>query len=81
MLFVSSWNIFPATVNITDTVSSATSAGESRHSNLPLHSALLYTPRRLMPLNVRKRQTTELERSSSCVHSVCIATCNIQGAR
>jgi hypothetical protein len=81
MLFVIRRNIFPATSNITDTVFSATSAGESRYSNLPLHSALLYTSRRLMPLNVKKRQTTKLERSSSSVHSVCIATCNLPGVR
>jgi hypothetical protein len=80
MLFVRG-NILPATSNITDTVFSATSAGESRHSNLPLHSALPYTSRRLLPLNAKKRQTTKLERSSSSVHSVCITTCNVPGVR
>lgn len=81
MLLFSRWNIFPVTSNITDTVFSATSAGESRHSNLPLPSAMLYTSRRLMPTNAKKRQTIELERSSSSVFSVCIATCSLPGVR
>ena len=81
MLFVSRGNIFAATSNTIAAVFSATSAGESRHSNLPLHSALLYTPRRFMPLNVKKRQTVVLERSSSSVQSVCITTCNLPGVR
>jgi hypothetical protein len=81
MLFVIRRNIFPATYNITATVFSATSAGESRHSNLPLHSAFLHTSRRLMPSNVKKRQTLKLERSSSSVHLVCITTCNLPGVR
>ena len=81
MLFVDKRNIFPTTCNISTTVFSATSAGESRHSNLPLHNAFPYTSRRLMPSNVKKRQTSKLERSSSSVHLVSIATCNLTGVR
>ena len=80
MLFVSRRNILPTSLCISDTVFSATSAGESRHSNLPLHSALPYTSRRSMHSHVKKRQTVELERSSSSVHSVNIETCNTPGA-
>ena len=81
MLFVSRSNIFPTTSNISATVFSATSAGESRHSNLPLHNAFPCTSRKLMPSNVKKRQTSKLERSSSSVHLVCIATYNLPGVR
>jgi len=81
MLFVNRRNIFPATCNVTATVFSATSAGESRHSNLPPNNAFPYTSRRLMPSNVKKRQTSKLERSSSSVHLVYVATCNVPGVR
>lgn len=79
MLLFIGGNIFAVNSNTTAAVYSATSAGESRYSNLPLHSALHNTPRRSIPLNVKKRQTVVLERSSSSVHSVYFQTCNFTG--
>ena len=81
MLFVRRGNIFSTFSNKTAAVLAATSAGESRHSNLPLHNAFPCTSRKLMPSNVKKRQTSKLERSSSSVHLVYVATCNVPGVR